>query len=179
MIKRESAGFTMLELMVVVVIIGILSAVAIPSYRKFIAQAKSSEAVTNLNAIARGAVRYYHEEHTDAASGKLKPPSFPDSKTSCNPIPAKPPCGAYRANIKAWYNEKCWRELSFAINKAHYYQYQYSSNNKTGSLARFWAKAYGDLDCDGTQSTFTIKGDVDPNTLEVKVSRVFTKDEDE
>src|SRR5689334_4379416 len=49
--KEKEAGFTLVELMVVVAIIGILVAVAIPQYSKYQAKARQSEAKTALGAV--------------------------------------------------------------------------------------------------------------------------------
>jgi type IV pilus assembly protein PilA len=49
--QKIKKGFTLVELMIVVAIIGILSAIAIPNFIKFQARSKQSEARTNLKAI--------------------------------------------------------------------------------------------------------------------------------
>lgn len=61
MFKKLQKGFTLIELMIVVAIIGILAAIAIPNFIKFQARAKKSEAKTNLKAIYT-AERAYHQE---------------------------------------------------------------------------------------------------------------------
>jgi type IV pilus assembly protein PilA len=48
--KLKAEGFTLVELMIVVAIIGILSAVAIPNFRKYQAKSKTSEAKLQLSA---------------------------------------------------------------------------------------------------------------------------------
>lgn len=47
-------GFTLIELMIVVAIIGILSAIAIPEYQKYIARAQVSESIQAVNALKSG-----------------------------------------------------------------------------------------------------------------------------
>ena len=47
---RDQSGFTLVELMIVVAIIGVLSAVAVPNFKKYQAKAKTSEAKVQLAA---------------------------------------------------------------------------------------------------------------------------------
>jgi len=49
--RSRAGGFTLIELMIVVAIIGILAAIAIPNFRSFQLRSKSSEAKMNLGAI--------------------------------------------------------------------------------------------------------------------------------
>ncbi len=61
-------GFTLIELMIVVAIIGILAAIAIPNFLKYQAKSKQSEAKTNLGAIGTSAEAWRAEHDTYVAT---------------------------------------------------------------------------------------------------------------
>lgn len=60
----QSHGFTLLELMITVAIIGILSAIAIPAYNGYITTAKMTEAHNNLAALRLAEEEYFLENNS-------------------------------------------------------------------------------------------------------------------
>lgn len=58
-IRKNMRGVTLLELMVVVVIVGILTAIAFPNYRDFVTRAKRAEAKAALLKIATNQEKFY------------------------------------------------------------------------------------------------------------------------
>ena len=76
--KKVEAGFTLIELMIVVAIIGVLAAVAIPAFMKYIRKSKTTEAVQGVKKIYEGARSYFMEESNARGSITPLPKQFPN-----------------------------------------------------------------------------------------------------
>ncbi|HEX7813063.1 MAG TPA: prepilin-type N-terminal cleavage/methylation domain-containing protein [Burkholderiales bacterium] len=63
---RKQKGFTLIEIMIAIAIIGIISAVALPSYTQYILRGKLTEAHTNLLALRTQAEQYFQDNRTFA-----------------------------------------------------------------------------------------------------------------
>lgn len=62
--KRTTSGFTLIELMIAVAIIGILSAIAIPAYGSYVLRARLTEAFSGLGSVQVAAEDYWSNKHT-------------------------------------------------------------------------------------------------------------------
>lgn len=72
--EAAQRGFTLIELMIVVAIVAILAAVAIPSYRDYILRGQLVEGTNALSAHRVNMERYFQDNRTYAATGTFSPP---------------------------------------------------------------------------------------------------------
>lgn len=61
---RPSRGFTLIELMVVIAIVGILASIAVPSYQESVRKARRGQAKADLAEAAQAMERYYTVNNT-------------------------------------------------------------------------------------------------------------------
>ena len=64
--RTTHAGFTLVELMIVVVIVGILAAVAVPSYNDYVVRGKLTEAYSTLGSLRIQAEQYFQDNRSYA-----------------------------------------------------------------------------------------------------------------
>lgn len=65
---KKNSGFSLIELMIAVVIVGVLAAVAIPSYQQYVTDSRRIEAQSLMLEVSGKQVRYYSENNTYAAN---------------------------------------------------------------------------------------------------------------
>jgi len=68
---KGQKGFTLIELMIVVAIIGILAAIAIPNFLRYQAKSRQSEAKTNLGAMFVAETSYFGERNRYGSLGEI------------------------------------------------------------------------------------------------------------
>jgi len=129
--------------MIVVVIIGILAAIAIPNFVSYMHKTKANEAMLQLNALAKRAKTYY-QTNTE----------FPQGSAAVLPGPDGGVCATAARKFPrvSWTSDPMWTALDFQIDDEALFSYHYDSTDKTHAKAL----AVGDLDCDKKLITYTL-----------------------
>lgn len=166
--RKLKGGFTLVELMIVVAIVGVLAVLAVYGVRKYIANAKTAEAKNSLGQIGKDAVSAFEGERMSAtvlAAGS----STAIIRSMCQSASASVPGtlasvkGAkYQSSAADWSPaadvaaNKGFPCLRFEMTAPQYYMYNYTATGTTEGS--FTATANGDLNGDGVGSTFTLLG---------------------
>jgi len=131
---NRKKGFTLIELMIVVAIIGILAAIAIPNFLRFQLKAKSSEGKTNLAAIRTAEQSYYSEF---------------GSYISADPDPAVANVGSSK---EPFVGGTGFGIIGWSPEGTVYFSYAADGDGTNANLDHtgFTATAYADIDADTT-----------------------------
>ncbi|MDP4495202.1 prepilin-type N-terminal cleavage/methylation domain-containing protein [Vibrio cholerae] len=69
--NKQQQGFTLIELMIVVAIIGVLAAIAVPAYKDYVTKSEASSAIATLKALQTPAELLYQENGNLTVSNAL------------------------------------------------------------------------------------------------------------
>jgi type IV pilus assembly protein PilA len=147
-------GFTLIEVMIVVAIIGVLAAVAIPAYMSYTRKSKTSEAALSLNKMGKNEKSKFQAESTFTTQNSGVVPARPKGSGCCGGTGATPgqmpnKCTPDPAGFK---NDVAFNDMEFSLDEPSEYVYSYAGGSQLAT-----AYAIGDLDCDHVEATWSLK----------------------
>lgn len=159
-------GFTLVELMIVVAILGILAAIAIPSFISYVRRSKTAEAYANIANLYQSAASYYELSFTDSNSVDSSTVGYCTVGTTATGLTPNEQKQTYN-----YYSEPNFKAVGFNLADPAYYVYHIESgmpscSHEANTDALYSLRAFGNLDNDGEVATFELAvGSSSDNTL--------------
>ena len=153
---RDRAGFTLIELMIVVVILGVLAAVGLPALAQYIKPARAAEAYENIKQIFNQAATYYIRERasSEISGGVLVHCTVGSADNHVTPNATKQ---------EGHYGDEPFRQIGFVAGHS-YYRYEIQTESAAGprcgvepnTAPIYRIRGVGDMDGDGERSLFEL-----------------------